>query len=382
VFSIKDEWFKLAYNDFRKYASKEKTLTTETLLKSMESLSPFKTPEYNFFVIPDGNARTAFLELPSVSKTLQACEKREWRECKTILSKKIAYYLQHSEEYVANLRKEYKRNAFASSLLVREARKISFGDAVTCIYNEVNVNDRVYFDIFEKTLSEVGRENVQLLEKAGIKSFAVGSDAEEWAKKIDGLHLLDRKPEKNESRAIVVCGLYSKTSKALSLLEKEFKEINKEKTSEIELMNLFKQAIGEIIDERLEKYARPMHALLRPTHMRLSGMYSTIYNDTPLGFTFLPLRKMHPASLALQLVAAREADVERVDKHLDVYQPEAYRFWNALFNEDYSKNFEKIVPREFNAVLPCKRIPPLFTKITAWKLDSLKNAVKNFYKLE
>ncbi|MEM0492631.1 MAG: hypothetical protein QXS02_01535, partial [Candidatus Thermoplasmatota archaeon] len=139
------------------------------------------------------------------------------------------------------------------------------------------------------------------------------------------------------------------------------------------------ELLGDIIDERLEKYARDVHTFFRSTHVRISGMYSSIFNDAPMGFSWVPFESMNPASLALQLIAAHRIDIERISVPLDVYQPESYILWYTYFSnkkmfKDYTLN-----PNEFNVVIPCKRNPPIISKIATWTENNLQDEIRRYH---
>lgn len=129
------------------------------------------------------------------------------------------------------------------------------------------------------------------------------------------------------------------------------------------------------MDERLEKYGRAMNAFFRPTHVRISGMYSSVYNNSPMGFSYLPFKSMNPASLAIQLLGSNSVDLGRLDDQLDIYAPEAYILWSHYLN----KNKSKSICKDVNVVLPSKRIPPILSKIATWKEEDLANEIKPYY---
>ena len=136
-----------------------------------------------------------------------------------------------------------------------------------------------------------------------------------------------------------------------------------------------RDALGDVVDENLEKYGRDVDAFFRPTHVRISGMYSSIFNDAPMGFSYLPLKTVNPASLALQLLGAHEVDLERVNSRLDIYEAEDYLLWSNYFFKDLADN-HKTNP---NVILPCKRIPPILSRLTTWESAELENEVSKFY---
>ena len=113
---------------------------------------------------------------------------------------------------------------------------------------------------------------------------------------------------------------------------------------------------------------------LRPTHVRISGMYSSAYNNAAMGFLFAPFSSFNPASLAMQLLGAWKTDFDRLSKRLDIYSPESYALWMNHFGASTT-----CAPKDFNAVLPCKRNPPFLSKISKWSEKDLEKEIKPFY---
>lgn len=366
----------LAIQDFNLYLRKNNSLALKALCGGVNKVLNGPKEEFNLFLIPDGNARMAMLNvlLEEVNEGLVLENFDFAAKC---FERKISETIKHPEHYISLIKEEYRANGFAASLIARELRRHSFGDQVTCIYNEINRQDREYFGIFEETLNMIGQANVDLLYDSGIKCFVVGRDAEKWAKEIRRLRVLSRPVQKHESRMIIVSGLYSDPKKAFRKLEEQTKKFfaENEGNDAKKFQGLAMEILGDVVDERLEKYCRQMNVFFRPTHARISGMYSSVYNDAAIGFSFLPFSEMNPASLAMQLLGAWKSDLERCSVQLDVYEPQSYALWLPYF-----KNKKQSPLKDFNVVLPCKRNPPIISKIARWKRKDMEKEISNYYK--
>lgn len=316
--------------------------------------------EFNLFLIPDGNARSAMLELPNIK------ESRDEYDLKT-LSSNINRQLKDPKDYLKRVRKEYLLNAYASTLIAGAVTSLSAGDVIVCVYNEVNKEDRVYFDIFERMLNKIGQETVDYINNLGIKTYVVGKDADYWTEHVKKLTPLKKNPVKGEPRVIIVTGLQSKPHKAL----KRFDKLGNEDLKKQELRDSIKGLIGDFVDENLERFGRDCHMVFRATHARISGMYSSIINDATFGFSLLPFRYYNFSELALQLVGSHAIDEERLSRRLDVYRPKEYLSW-----WDYWGN-RSTHPQPFNVVLPSKRNVPIFSNVQTISEKALLNAWKS-----
>lgn len=194
-FSSENNLVSEAIRDFNEYLNNNPSIFLKYLCSGIDKVLSSPKKEYSLFMIPDGNARAAMLNL-LVKEIGSNFNDSNWDISLKKIGKIIKNRLKNPDEYINAIREEYRQNGFAASLVGRELSKFSFGDSVICVYNEINVKDRSYFDIFEKTINQIATPNIKMLKDNGINAYVVGFDAEKWADKVEGLKELDSKPKK------------------------------------------------------------------------------------------------------------------------------------------------------------------------------------------